>query len=285
MNYRHHYHAGNFADVVKHLALVDILRKLKEKEKPFCVIDTHAGIGLYDLEGDPSQKTGEYLEGIAKLAALEKVPEGMGTYLNIVKSFNAPRPGGGDALYRYPGSPEMIRSLLREKDRLFLSELHPEDFKKLKARFVRDHRVHAYAQDGYTSLKAFLPPLERRGLVLIDPPFEKKDEWAMLKAGLKDALKRFQNGTYLVWFPIKAAKTVRAFYHSLLDLAVEEILLIEYLLRPPKEDSLLNGCGLIVLNPPWQFEEKMEKYLTFLQKVLGHARDGKVNVVKLKAPR
>lgn len=282
MNYRHHFHAGNFADVLKHIALVEILQKLKEKEKPFCVIDTHAGIGLYDLEEDPAQKTGEYLTGIGKLLEMKRVPDGLLPYLKTVRSFNAPRPGKEDSLYHYPGSPELVRSLMREKDRLFLSELHPEDFKKLKMRLGKDPRVHVYAQDGYVSLKSFLPPLERRGLVLIDPPFEKRDEWKALKSGLKEALKRFQNGIYLVWFPIKAAKTVRAFYDSLLDLEIEEVLLIEYLLRTPKDETQLNGCGLIVLNAPWQFDKKMKAYLSFVQKALGHTKSGKITVMPLK---
>ena len=173
MNYRHLYHAGGFADVFKHVVLSLVLRRLAEKDTPFCVLDTHAGIGRYDLETPAAQKTGEYRQGIAKVLLAKDAPAELGPYLDLIRALN---PGG--ALRWYPGSPLVEQRLTRPQDRLVLMELHPEDARTLKRSFAGDPRVGVHHEDGYLGVKAFLPPKERRGLVLIDPPYEERDELA-----------------------------------------------------------------------------------------------------------
>jgi 23S rRNA (adenine2030-N6)-methyltransferase len=254
MNYRHSYHAGNFADVIKHWVMCLLLEKLCEKPAPFAVLDTHAGSGIYDLGGIEAEKTGEYKNGIARLLAQPTPHAAFARYLEIVAS-HAPL---------YPGSPRIARHFLRTDDRLVLCELHPEACAQLKQHFRHDPQTHIHEKDGYLGLKAFLPFKEKRGLVIIDPPFESADEFARLGNALIAAHQHFSHGVYMVWYPLKDRQKVERFYAdmSLLPktLAVECVI-----------DSTANlpGCGLLFINPPWKLDETLQAHLPALLGMLG----------------
>jgi 23S rRNA (adenine2030-N6)-methyltransferase len=271
VNYRHAYHAGGFADVFKHTALALVIEALRRKDTPFCAIDTHAGIGLYDLRGEHAEKTGEADAGVRRLAG-QVLPFEMGPYWRAVKSVN--RSVKGELLQWYPGSPRVIRALMRETDRLLLAELHPEDVETLRAEFARDDRVQVRAMDGYAALKALLPPDERRGVVLIDPPFEVKDEFAQLQRGLTDAWRRWPTGAYMIWYPIKGLAPVRAFHAWVREHAPAETLAVELLVHPAVTEERLNGCGLVIVNPPWKLDQQIGNVLPFLHATLQHTGGG-----------
>ena len=264
MNYRHAYHAGNFADVLKHTVLSLLLAHLRGKPTPFCVVDCHAGTGCYDLSAAEAGKTGEFRDGIARLLDADPRPAGLDDYLAVLKRLNA----DGPALRFYPGSPLIAREMLRPNDRLLLSELHPEDAKALKRLFAGDHQVVVHREDAYAALKALLPPAERRGLVLIDPPFEAPDEFRRLLRGLGPALRRWPTGIYVIWYPIKDRRAVDPF---LAELALLErpALIAELYRFPPDNAERLNGCGLAILNPPWRLDPTLETLLPDLARALG----------------
>lgn len=276
MNYRHAYHAGNFADVVKHATLALLIEHLKAKDAPFCVLDTHAGVGRYDLSSVEAQKTGEFRDGVLRLLARDPatLPAELEPYLAVVRALNQGRPG----LRWYPGSPRLALDLLRPQDRLVLLELHPEDARTLAALFAGDARVDVHNTDGYIGLKAFLPPKPRRGLVLVDPPFERKDEFTRLARGLRQAHRRWATGQYLLWYPIKDRPPVRAFHDELKAAGIARILIAEFLLRPATDPERLNGCGLVLVNPPWRMDATLAALLPKLAPVLGAARGGGAHV-------
>lgn len=265
MNYRHIYHAGNFADVFKHIILIMLLEALRKKEKGFLYLDTHAGIGRYDLMAEIAQKTREYENGIAKILQIKQCPPVVKVYQDIVISFNSSE----DPLHYYPGSPQIAYSLLRKQDRMILAELHPEDVTTLKKEFLNKPNVAVHHVDGYQSLKAFLPPQAGRGLVLIDPPFEDKDEFQKVVSGLETALKRFPNGIYAIWYPIKEIKHVKNFYNKINELELEALLINEFSISKPQEGAGLTSCGMAIINPPWKFKEELQTVLEWLQKVMG----------------
>lgn len=267
MNYRHAYHAGNFADVVKHAVLTMVVTALKRKDKPFFALDTHAGIGSYNLEADEAQRTGEFRSGIARLLDADSHPASLDPYLAAVRAAN---PAGGCT--HYPGSPELVRGMLRETDRLALVELHPEDVTALRRRFAADRRVGVHHMDGYVAVKGLLPPPERRGMVLIDPPFEIKDEHDRLIAALRRIRRRWATAITLVWYPIKGMEPIERLYQAVRDEAGAETLAVELMLRPPVDPFRLNGSGLIVVNPPWGLERDLAETLPWLTEVL--APDG-----------
>lgn len=266
MNYRHIYHAGCFADVFKHSILCALLSSLLKKEKPFSVLDTHAGIGLYDLSWAPAQKTKEYKEGILKLLSLKNIPPALETYVNIVKTVNS---GDEQTMLRYyPGSPVLIKSFLRQVDTLDLCELHPDDFQTLKSYFLSDNNIHVHHRDAYQSLKALLPLPYKRGLILIDPAFEQKNEFNSIIAAVKEGLKRFSHGIFAIWFPIKDKHLVNQFYADLALLPIERKLSLSLFLQTHLTNataSALGACGMIIINPPWQFEKTAEEILSFLK--------------------
>lgn len=272
MNYRHAFHAGNFADVLKHATLALVVAYLKQKPAPFRVVDTHAGIGLYDLGADEAGRTGEWQGGIGRLAGPDaqpipaRVASLLAPYLAAVAAEN---PGGG--LRWYPGSPCVARHLLRADDVLAVNELHPEDARRLAAHFARDRRTKVLELDGWTALKALLPPKERRGVILIDPPFEKPGELARLASGLTDAVKRFATGVYLLWYPIKDPKPVAEFHRALALAGLEKVLAVELMIRPPRDVTLLNGCGLVVVNPPHTLPHALDELTGFLAERLAVA--------------
>lgn len=244
MNYRHIYHAGNFADVFKHAVLTLIVGYLARKEKPFVLIDTHAGIGLYDLRSDEAQRTGEHRQGIDRLLAAPQLPEYLADYVGIVRALNEP-----DATNRYPGSPWIMRRMMRHCDRLDLAELHPADAGSLGALFAGERGVRVYEMDGYMMLKSFLPPRERRGLVLIDPPFEVTDELDRMFEGLTQACRRWATGVYVLWYPVKDAAAAAGFRAAIRAAdRLPPILSAEFDIGPGGPG--LRRCALAIVNPP-----------------------------------
>jgi len=266
MNYRHGYHAGNFADVLKHLALCELLRLLTAKDKKLFVLDTHAGSGGYDLAGGLAARTREAEAGIVKLMAMPRagMPAVVRRYLAAVAAYD--RKFGRDRTLRhYPGSPRLVRAALRPGDRFVACELHAEDALALKREFAGDRAVEVRQADGWHALKALLPPAERRGLVLIDPPFEAADEFDRLARALRQALRRFATGCYAVWYPLKDEPAVAGFMATLAGL---RLLALEARLDRPR-DGKLAACGIAVINPPWTFEESMAGALPWLGSALG----------------
>ncbi|MBZ9808598.1 MULTISPECIES: 23S rRNA (adenine(2030)-N(6))-methyltransferase RlmJ [unclassified Mesorhizobium] len=266
MNYRHAYHAGNFADVVKHVVLTRLLEYLKRKDKAFRIIDTHAGTGRYDLSSLEAQKTGEWQGGIGRL--VNAAPEAqaamlLAPYLDAVRACNA-----DGQLKKYPGSPLVARHLLRKQDRLSAIELHPKDVAKLKTEFAGDFQTRVIELDGWLALGAHLPPKEKRGLVLIDPPFEEEGEFGRLVDGLARAYKRWPGGIYALWYPIKDRKAVIGFRKALKETGVPKLLDIEFEIRPASQEPSLDGSGLVVANPPFTLEGELRILLPALHKLL-----------------
>jgi 23S rRNA (adenine2030-N6)-methyltransferase len=271
MNYRHIYHAGNFADVLKHAVLGRIISYTRQKPAPFRFIDTHAGIGIYDLGSEPASKTAEWQGGIGRLMgpAAEPLPEPveqlLAPYLDVVEAVNQDR-----AQVRYPGSPEIARRMLRRDDILVLNELHPDDHGELARRYAIYTNARVLQLDAFVALKALLPPPERRGLILIDPPYEAVDELSRLARGLGEALKRFATGTFLVWYPVKDLAPVETFHASLAPLGLAKTLRMDLYTRAPDTAHRLNGCGLLAINPPWTLETEMTVLLPFLAERLAN---------------
>lgn len=274
MNYRHAYHAGNFADVVKHVILSRIVDYLKRKDQAFRVIDTHAGIGLYDLKSVEAGKTGEWTGGIGRVmdaAQNGKIEQPaldlLAPYLEAVKAVNA-----DGKLRRYPGSPLLVRHLLRKQDRLSVLELHPQDAAKLAKLFDGDYQVRVTELDGWLALGAHLPPKEKRGLVLVDPPFEKEGEFDRLVDGLVKAHKRFSGGTYALWYPVKDRRETERFAKRLKETGVAKIMRIELSIRAPSAAPRLDGTGMIVVNPPYTLESDMQTLLPCLNQLLAEEK-------------
>jgi 23S rRNA (adenine2030-N6)-methyltransferase len=272
MNYRHGFHAGNFADVLKHMALCELLRLLLAKDKKLFVLDTHAGAGGYDLGGSAAARTGEARDGIARIAAAPRagMPAAVARYLAAVQAydrkFGPPGAGAGTGPRHYPGSPRLIRAALRPGDRFVACEMHPADALSLKREFAGDRAIEIRQADGYQALKALLPPPERRGLVLIDPPFEAADEFERLARALRHGLRRFATGCYALWYPIKDEAAVAGFLGAL---AAPRLLTMTLRLAGGEEAGKLTACGLAVVNPPWRFDEAMGEALPWIASVLG----------------
>ncbi len=252
MNYRHAYHAGNFADVMKHAALTLVIEHLKQKEKPFFLLDTHAGTGLTDLGGEEARKTGEFQDGIARILADPNPHPALAPYLATLARLGCM----GPAPMSYPGSPLIARELSRPGDRLAFCELHPDDAGALKILFRRDGQASVHEMNGYTALKSMLPPKERRGLVLIDPPFEARDEFDTVLASLADATARWATGTYLIWYPVKDPSVSGAFLDELERNGPAKTLMAELYIRAV-DAAQLSGCGLVIVNPPWTLKDTL----------------------------
>jgi len=259
VNYRHAYHAGNFADCMKHAILLVLLKSLARKPAGFCVLDTHAGCGQYDLSSEEAQKTGEWKSGIGRL--LDSEDPALQDYLSAVRDLGL-----------YPGSPALARHALRPQDQLVACELHPEDVRPLRRLFRDDPQVSIHHRNGYEALRALLPPKDlKRGLVLIDPPFEKLDDFTQCAEAISLIRNRFRAVTVAVWYHSKHRTPVRAFYNALKDAGIRDILACEFLLRPALDPSRLNGCGMLVVNAPFSFEEDAARVLNALK--LGLATD------------
>jgi 23S rRNA (adenine2030-N6)-methyltransferase len=275
MNYRHAFHAGNFADVAKHATLALLIERLKAKEAAFRVIDTHAGPGLYDLAGDEAGRTGEWHNGIGRIMGRKFAPPMdalMAPYLAAVTAANA----GGKALRAYPGSPWIIRHLLRRQDRLTAVEMHPEDATALGKLFAGDWQVKVIELDGWLALGSFVPPKERRGLVLVDPPYEAPDEFPRMLDAFTRAYRRWPTGIYLLWYPVKDLEAVQALRDGLAVSGVKRLVRAELNVRARNTADRFNGSGMVICNPPWQFAAALRELLTGLAPILADGSGGGV---------
>ncbi len=281
-SYRHAFHAGNHADVLKHMVLVQLLAYLNQKDAPYMVIDTHAGAGAYQLDSDYASKSGESASGIAKLWDIPDAPEIVTEYLHTVRSMN---PSG--RLRHYPGSPFIAEQVMREKDRLRLFELHSTDIRLLEDNFrkleshqaangqrqgARGKRVMIQRADGFAGLRALLPPPSRRGLVLIDPPYEDKDDYRKVKAAIEDAQRRFSTGTYAIWYPVLGRLESQQLPERLKRIAAADWLHVTLSVGAPAEGRGLHSSGVFIINPPWTLEASLQQAMPWLAEVLG--RDG-----------
>jgi 23S rRNA (adenine2030-N6)-methyltransferase len=248
MNYRHAFHAGNFADCTKHALLVWLVRAMAWKPAGFAVLDTHAGAGRYDLSAGPAERTGEWRAGIGRL--LENPPPELEDYLGLVRRCGL-----------YPGSPLIIRALLRPQDRLMCCELHADEHAALKRLLAGDPRLSVHHRDAWEAVGALLPPRERRGLVFIDSPYEAADEFARLAAGLRAGHARFASGAFAAWYPIKHREPVRQFHAAMRESGIRDLLAAELWLREPLGAARLNGCGLLLINPPYRLEAEVPPIL------------------------
>ena len=278
MNYRHAFHAGNFADVMKHIILVLAIEHLRKKSKPFRVIDTHAGCGLYDLRNGEAQRTLEWRNGIGRLVAVREQEtwiaqfSALNSYLGILDILNT------EELQFYPGSPLIAEKLLRDSDRLIANELHPEDVGILRNNFARNQKVKVMNLDGWTFLKSVLPPPERRGLILIDPPFEQPGEFERMVQGLMAAVKRFATGIYLLWYPLKHLNDVARFKDSLRGSNLKRLLAVEVWVAPHDPSSGLTGTGMVIHNAPFGLQEELSNLLPYLTKLLSIHVDARFEI-------
>jgi 23S rRNA (adenine2030-N6)-methyltransferase len=258
MNYRHIFHAGNFADVMKHALYIELMRALQRKDKPFLILDTHAGIGQYDVTSPEAEKTGEWRSGIGVLQ--DNPQPALQAYVQLVKSLGL-----------YPGSPRLIGALMRQNDRLVACELHEEDARTLRRTMRRAPNTSVHFRDGFEAINAFLPPPEKRGLILIDPPFERTDEFARVTEALTAGWKKFPTGVFAVWYPIKHRAPVREFFETLKLGPIRDIVAFELWKRPDTDPNRLNGCGLLIINPPFGFEVLAAPILASCAQLLGEA--------------
>jgi 23S rRNA (adenine2030-N6)-methyltransferase len=285
MNYRHAFHAGSFADVLKHIVLVRILLYLQEKPAAFRVIDTHAGAGRYDLAGEEAERSGEWKSGIARMMQArfsDKALPLVLPYLDIVRAFNS-----GAELAAYPGSPLIARALLRPQDRLTACELEPGARKALIDALRRDTQARVVDLDGWTALTAFVPPKERRGLVLIDPPFEAKDEFEQLATGFRAAFQKWPTGSYLLWYPVKSRRAADTLAREVAEAAAGakpagKCLRLEFSVAPQEAGGPLASTGLVMVNPPWTLQGELKTILPELEKPLGQGGAGRF---RLEVPK
>ena len=267
MNYRHAFHAGNHADVLKHLLLCRLLSLLGRKDTPYAYLDSHAGVGLYDLAGDQASRTGEWHEGIERLWRVENPPAALHDYLSLIRSLNP----GGELRY-YPGSPELARRLSRPQDRLYLNEKHPQDGPLLKDNMAVDRRVAVHLGEGWHVPRALLPTREKRALLLIDPPFEQADELQRCVSALNEAIGRMRQSIVVVWYPIKDERQLRRFYREMQSSHAPKLLRVELLVHPSDEAQRLNGSGLLISNPPWGLEAELAELLPWLSQHLAQSQ-------------
>lgn len=264
MNYLHGFHAGNHADVLKHSVLLYLINRLKLKDKAFFVLDTHAGRGQYLIQGEQAQKTGEAQQGIFKMITLKKLPEPLHFFLKQVERVN---PVG--SLLNYPGSPLLIAQQLREQDRLVCYESQKAEFDVLRQIFKNDQNVKTELGDGYQALKALLPPVERRGLVLIDPPYEAQEqEYQQILTSLQEALLRWPTGQFAIWYPIKQRRSLIGFFRKVAQLGMKSALVLELLVRKDNSPLRMNGSGMLIINPPFQMDIDLNSSMSKLVELL-----------------
>jgi 23S rRNA (adenine2030-N6)-methyltransferase len=274
MNYRHNYHAGNFSDVIKHITLIVLIDLLLRKKTPFYYLDTHAGTGCYNLTSEWANKTKEYMGGIKKIIQQPNPPPTVLRYVNYIETMNrdeiAHQPAAKqtvDTLCYYPGSPLIANHFSRDQDRIVACELQLQQYQALKTNVHAMKKISIHHMDGFLSLKAFLPPLERRGLVFIDPPYEHPDEFKHITHFLSIAIKRWDKGIYAVWYPLKEKIQINHFYRTLKTEIQQPMLGIELTIYPDLPNHL-NGCGLIIINPPWLLDETIKALLPWLWNAL-----------------
>jgi 23S rRNA (adenine2030-N6)-methyltransferase len=276
VNYRHQFHAGNFADVFKHTVLVRLARCLQRKPAGLLLLDTHAGRGGYDLAaaalGDTCTRTPEWPDGIGRLKSRPDLPAEVQEYLNLVHQYESTRGHFEVTPKFYPGSPWLLHALARPQDRLALCELQPDEHAALRAELIHVRRATIQLLDGYTALRAMLPPPERRALVLIDPPFESQVEFARIAQGLDEGVRRLPGGTFAVWYPLTERARIEEFFEALRPLHLPPTLTVELTVNPASPN--LRGCGLVIVNPPWQFEGELERVVGWLAKALAQTPGG-----------
>jgi len=283
MNYRHAFHAGNFADVLKHALLARVLAYLGRKDAGYRVIDTHAGIGLYDLAADEALRTGEWRGGVGRIRAARLSPAlavWLAPWQAALRAVN-----GGDDLLLYPGSPAIATALGRLQDRFHFNELHPQDAATLAALYAGDRRVRVGSEDGYVTVRAQLPPRERRGLVVIDPPFEEAGEFDRLARAVLDARKRFATGCLLIWYPIKDVAVVGAFLAEAAGAGYPRLVAIEQWVRAPGGEGPLAGAGVLIANPPFTLADETEAILPELTGLLAEDAGAGGRVLRLAEDR
>lgn len=269
MNYRHVYHAGNRCDVVKHTVLTLLLRHLREKDKGFMVLDTHAGTGFYDLKDQRAEKTKEAVDGIFTLIDASDLPEALSDYIQALRHANPLWKGRTPEGFRvYPGSPLITFHGLRAQDRLIAIERHPDDAHALKTHAPADKRFQAHNRDGYEALSAFLPPPEKRGLVFIDPPFEEPNEFETLANHITEAHRRWPTGMFMIWYPIKDRPAIWKFHDALVRAEIPKILAAEFIYDEEIRTDRLSGSGQIIINPPWKLDETLSTLFPILHEAL-----------------
>lgn len=283
LSYRHAFHAGNHADVLKHLTQVLILQSLSRKDKPFFYLDTHAGAGLYDLRSESAEKTAEYVDGIAKILNKPSPPEVAKSYITLIRQMNKDA-----ALRHYPGSPWVAQCLLRKQDRAELFELHPSDSRILRNNMVEARkdvrrRINVHQDNGFHQLRAALPPIEKRGLILIDPPYEVKSDYETVVQAVKDGYKRFATGIYAVWYPVVQRKRIDLLEQQFKDSGMKNVLLIEMNVCADSDEFGMTGSGMIVVNPPWQLVDDLKSALPWLLDCLGLEKGASWRITTLVA--
>jgi 23S rRNA (adenine2030-N6)-methyltransferase len=264
LSYRHAYHAGNFADVMKHVVLIAILKYLTRKDAALCYLDTHAGAGAYDLHSEQARKTGENVTGIAKIFSATDAPAAIVDYLRLVRQFNS-----SEDLGRYPGSPWIASRMLRPQDRLVLCELHSSELPFLEKLFAKDKRIYCHAVDGYRFSLGLLPPIERRGLVLIDPSYELQDEFSTAFTTLAKLHRQFRTGTYALWYPILDESRVESLRQLIVNSGIRDVLHLALRITEHRSLPGMYGSGMVVVNPPWTLRGEMESALPWLAARLG----------------
>ncbi len=264
LSYRHSFHAGNFADVLKHIILIKILEHLKKKDKPFCCIDTHAGPGEYALDDGYALKNREFENGIVKLWQRDDLPDDVANYVNIIKKFN-----NTDELIRYPGSPLIIKQFLRNKDRLFLYELHSTEIELLNISVTRDRRIKVFHADGLKNVLGLLPPNEHRGMILIDPSYEIKSDYNLVIETLIQMHKRFATGIYALWYPVVERSRNKQLEKAIKTSGIKNVQLFELGIKTDTHEHGMTASGMIVVNPPWTLVADMQQILPWLADVLG----------------
>jgi 23S rRNA (adenine2030-N6)-methyltransferase len=270
MNYRHAFHAGNFADVFKHAILIGLIDALKAKPTPFCYIDTHAGAGRYDLRDEEARKTGEFVDGVQRLLVAANLPDSLRPYFDLLRAANAADANGH--LNVYPGSPLIAGLTLRDSDRIALCEVQEAETAALRKLFADDKRVGVHQRDGYAALAGLVPPKERRGVVLIDPPFEAQEaEFRTIQSALADAYAHWPTGIYAIWYPIKLHRQVLRFQRWFATRGIKKTLVAELMIDADDSPLRLNGCGMVIVNAPWQFDAWLARLLPDLERLLARS--------------
>jgi len=270
VNYRHAFHAGNFADVFKHAILIGLIDALKAKPTPFCYIDTHAGAGRYDLRDEEARKTGEFVDGVQRLLVAANLPDSLRPYFDLLRAANAADANGH--LNVYPGSPLIAGLTLRDSDRIALCEVQDAETAALRKLFADDKRVGVHQRDGYSALAGLVPPKERRGVVLIDPPFEAQEaEFRTIQSALADAYAHWPTGIYAIWYPIKLHRQVLRFQRWFAKQGIKKTLVAELMIDADDSPLRLNGCGMVIVNAPWQFDAWLARLLPDLERLLARS--------------
>jgi 23S rRNA (adenine2030-N6)-methyltransferase len=276
LSYRHSYHAGNHADVLKHIVLTLCINALKEKEKPFLYLDTHSGAGRYLLQSEHAEKTGEFLSGVNLIWQQSEIPELLNTYLSVLKRYNP-----FDDLKYYLGSPLIAKQLLREQDKINLTELHPTDYPLLRQEFSKDKRAKVLREDGFAQLKSKLPPESRRGIILIDPSYEIKDDYQKTPKALFEAYKRFATGIYLIWYPVVSRTQTQKMISEIINSGIKRISQFEFAIKPDNNQKGMTASGMLVINPPWKLHEQMQTIMPWLKNILDKDKTGNYFIKEL----